>query len=184
MVGLSKSTISNSHIINTDSRISSSFYAGSLVGYSSSSISNSYIINTDSRIYSSDYTGGLVGYSSSSISNSYVINTDSTIAALIEGYSGGLAGYSYSSISKSAVSWLGTNSLGGTSKGILVIFRSPTNSKYYIENSLNGDLAGGESNFVSKPNFYTNNENTSFIYNNWDFTNTWKFNTNNYPTLR
>ena len=191
LVGKSFSTISNSYVINIDSIIFSVSSSGGLVGVSLlSPISNSYAINTNSNIYSSSssYSGGLVGvYASSSISNSYAINNNSNISGP---YVGGFIGYSsQTNILNSSVSWLGnSNSINGTTKEILLGFKSGgtlTNSKYYNESPIIGDPSTTYgTNFSSKPNFYTNNENTSFIYDNWDFIDTWKFNTNDYPTLR
>ena len=188
LVGSSRSTISDSYVLNTDSIISSNSFNGGLVGSSfGSTILNSYVINNNLLISSnSDYSGGLIGYSSSLIEHSYVINMDST-TLMSSGYSGGLGGYTSSSyVISSAVSWLGTsNSLSGTNKGIILGNGKNTNSKYYEENPINGNPSKSNGyEFSSKPNFYTNNEQTSFIYDDWDFVNTWRFNTNDYPTLR
>ena len=189
LAGTSSSSISNSYVVNINSIIFSNSRVGGFVGQSNSFISNSYVINTNSNI-SSDYSvsGGFIGYSYSygSISNSYAINTNSNISGP---YVGGFIGYSsQSSLSNLAVSWLGdSNSINGTTKEILLGYRNSeeiSNFKYYNESPIIGDpLTTYGTNFSSEPNFYSNNVNTSFIYDNWD-TSIWKFNTNDYPTLR
>ena len=186
LVGLSFSTISNSYVINIDSSISG-LYSGGFVGDSFNNISNSYVINTDSSISGSLYSGGLAGQFST-ISNSYVINTDSTIYS--SNNAGGLVGRSSSSISNSSVSWLGTSNLISGLPGYTGILKgygnTLTNSKYYKQSPIDGDpseVNQGDK-FSSKPKFNSNDGQTSFIYDTWDFINTWEFNTNDYPTLR
>ena len=179
LVGISYSPISKSYVINTDSNIDGSAFAGGLVGYSNSTISKSYVINTDSTINSSS-SGGFVGKSYGSISKSYTVNINSNISS--DNYAGGFIGIT-SSLSKSAVSWLGdSNSISGKIEGGVYHYgilkglgTSLNDFRYYNESSIDGDPITGNisvtlsTELTSKPNFYTNNENTSFIYNNWDF---------------